>query len=939
MQSRRFALTTPLAFALCLAFGGAHADAQPQVQLPKGVSSGPCVEGICEYRLGNGLRVLLFPDATQPTVTLNLIYSVGSLQENYGETGMAHLLEHMLFKGTPTHQDIPGEMKKRGIGFNAQTSLDRTNYFSSFPANDATLDWVLGLEADRMVHSNIARKDLDSEMTVVRNEMESGENNPVAALNERVRSTAYLWHHYGNSTIGARSDVEGVPIERLQAYYRAWYRPDNATLVVAGRIDPAKTLSAIAARFGGVAKPAEAMRQFYTREPAQDGEREVTVRRTGDLRLLIAVYHTPAATHPDAAALGILEDVLGHTPGGRLHKALVESGLAANAAVGSEQLRDPGLMTAFAAMPKDADTAKVEKVLLEQLEQLQNQPITAAEVDAAKQRARNNFELAYTNVSAVAMGLSDAVVAGDWRLYFQYRDALEKVTADDVNRVARAYLQSSNRTLGRFVPTDAPKRVEIAQAPSAETVLKGYTGKAAIEAGEHFDPTPANIQSRTQTFSIDTGIGQGLKIALLPKKTRGGTVTVSAKFHFGDADSLRGHDTAGGVAGALLMRGSEGLNREQIDARFEALKTSARINGGLQTARIGLTTRREQLGEALTLAAKVLRTPTYPDKEFEQYRLQAITGMEASRQEPGAIASDAMAKHFDPWPVGHPLHYQSLDEELASIKALKLEDVRAFHRDFFGTAEGEISVIGDFDPVAVKQQLQSLFADWKPKHAYTPMATRYIDVAAEQRRFEAPDKANGILLANLNLSLKDIDPDYPALVAANFILGGGTIKSRLGDRIRQKEGLSYGVDSDLNADASRDGRDDAGSWSVQAIAAPENLAQVERSMREELARLVKDGVGADELKDAVSGLLTQREQARASDPAVAEGLISNLFYGRTMQFAADLDAKFKALTVESVNAAIRKHLKPEQFSVYTAGDFAAAKGKAPTQVKAPAEGQ
>ncbi|WP_031371366.1 M16 family metallopeptidase [Lysobacter antibioticus] len=919
----------PLAVSLGLALGLALSPAQAESpKPPAGVSAGPCVEGICEYRLSNGLRVLLFPDASQPTVTVNLIYGVGSLQENYGETGMAHLLEHLLFKGTLRHRDIPAEMKKRGIGFNAETSLDRTNYFASFPANDATLDWLLGLEADRMLHSDIARKDLDSEMTVVRNEMESGENSPVAALMQRVRSTAYLWHHYGNSTIGARSDVENVPIERLQAYYRAWYRPDNATLVLAGRLDPAATLNAVARHFGPLAKPSEPMRKFYTLDPAQDGERDVTVRRVGDIRLLMAAYHVPAGTHADAAALGVLDEVLGHVPGGRLHKALVESGLAASVGGSSEQRQDPGLMSALAAVPKDGDAAKAEQVLIAQLEQIERQPVTAAEVEAAKQRLRNGFELAYTNVSGVAMGLSDAVVAGDWRLYFHYRDALEKVSADDVNRVARRYLTASNRTFGRFVPTDAPQRVEIPTAPSAATVLQGYTGKTAIEAGEHFDPTPANIQARTETVTIDTGVGGGLKLALLPKKTRGATVTVSASFNFADLAALKGREVAGSIAGALLMRGSEGLSRQQIDERFEALKTTVGISGSMQSARISLTTRREHLGEALALAAKVLRTPTYPDKEFEQYRLQAITGMEASRQEPGSIAGIAMALHFDPWPAGHPLHAMNLDESLAAIKALKVDDVRAYHRDLYGSAEGQISVVGDFDPVALKQQLRSLFADWRPKHAFAPIDTRYTAVAAEQRRFDTPDKPNGVLLARANLSLKDTDADFPALVAANYILGGGTIKSRLSDRIRQQEGLSYGVGSDLDADSSRSGVDDAGNWSIEAIAAPQNLDKVERAMREELARLIKEGVGADELRDAVSGLLTQREQARASDPAIAAGLASNLFYGRTMQFSADLDAKFKALTVDIVNAAIRKHLKPEQLSLYTAGDFSAAK-KAP----------
>lgn len=914
-------LAVPLALALSLALAGARAEpARP----PQGVAAGPCAQGICEYRLGNGLRVLLFPDASQPTVTVNLVYRVGSAQENYGETGMAHLLEHMMFKGTPEHRDIPAEMKKRGINFNANTAQDYTNYYGSFPADEATLDWLLTLEADRMLHSDVAKADLDSEMTVVRNEMESGENNAFNVLDERTRSTAYLWHHYGQSTIGARSDVEHVPIERLRAYYRTWYRPDNATLVVAGRIDPQRTLDTVARRFGGLAKPAQPIPVFYTREPAQDGEREVVIRRVGDLRLLMAAYHTPAITHADAAPLAVLRELLGRTPGGRLHKALVETGLAESVGAGADTFRDPGLFNAQIALAKGGDAAKAQQVLLAQLEGIAQRPIDAAEVEAARQRILNAYEQADANVSGIAMSLTDSIAVGDWRLYFQFRDAVEKVDADAVNRVARAYLRASNRTLGRFEPEEKPDRVEVPQAPDAAEALKGYVAKRGVDAGEQFDPSPANIQARTRTLTIDTGVGAGLKLALLPKKTRGNTVTFSANFRFGDVDSLRGRDVAASLAGAQLMRGGGGLSREQIDARFQALKTSARVGGDLQSASIGLQTRRDQLADALALAAKLLREPAFPEAEFEQYRRQAITGLEAQRQEPDTLAGQALARHFDPWPAGHPLHARSLDESLAAIRALKLEELRAFHREFYGSAEGEIAVVGDFDPDALERQLRTLFAAWKPGHAFAPIATRYTAVAPEQRRLDAPDKANGVLLARANLSLKETDPDYPALVAANYILGGG-MKSRLIDRLRQKDGLSYSAGSRLDADDSRDGRDDDGNWSVQAIAAPQNLDKVERAAREELTRLVDSGVAADELRDAVSGLLTRREQARASDGNIAGLLSRNLFFGRTMQSTADLDAKLKALTVESVNAAIKRHLKPQDFSVYLAGDFDAAK--------------
>ncbi len=917
MSNTRLPRALALACSLALASGAAFAA--DSAAIPKGVSAGPCVEGICEYTLGNGLRVLLFADASKPTVTVNLTYGVGSRHENYGETGMAHLLEHMMFKGTPTHADIPGEMKKRGVSKNASTWLDRTNYFESFPASDDTLDWALAMEADRMVHSLIARKDLDSEMTVVRNEMERGENNPAGVLFERIHSTAFLWHNYSHGTIGARSDVENVPIERLQAFYRTWYQPDNATLVVAGRIEPARTLARIAQDFGRIARPARTLPASYTVEPTQDGEREVTVRRSGDVRIVGAAYHVPAATHADSAPLAVLIDVLGNTPAGRLHKALVETKLAAGTGSNAESLHDPALATLLVVTPKDGDIAKAEAELLRQVEQLAGKPVTAEEVEQAKQRIANGYETQFTNVNAVAMGLTESMADGDWRLYFLQRDNIAKVSADDVNRVARAYFKPSNRTIGRFVPTDAADRAEIAAAPSAAEALKGYVGKAAVAAGESFDPTPANIQARTQTYTI----GDKLKVSLLPKDTRGDTVTVNANFRFGDETSLRGRDI-GALAGSMLMLGSKSMSREQIAQRLVALKTEGGVSGDLQSADINLLSRRDTVGAALALAADLLRNPAFPESEFEQLRVQMITGLEAARKEPGTVAGEALAAHFDPWPVGHPLHNRSIEETLALVRTMKLDDLRAFHRDFYGSTQGEIAIVGDFDVDAIKPQLQALFGSWPSARPYAPIATHYTVVAAESRRFETPDKANAVVLARSNLSLNDADADYPALVVANYVLGGDPLKARLGDRLRQKEGLTYGVGSGINADSSRVGRDDAGSLAIQAIAAPQNVSRLEAGLREEVQRLVTDGISAEELRDAVSGLLTQRQQGRASDGAVAGVLRSNLSLDRTMAFPAAIDARLQALTVDEVNAAIRKHLKPETLSVYMAGDFAKA---------------
>lgn len=311
------------------------------------------VEGISEYRLPNGLRILLAPDASKPTTTVNITYLVGSRHENYGETGMAHLLEHLVFKGTPSRGNIMQELGKRGMRFNGTTSYDRTNYFETFAANDDNLQWALEMEADRMVNSFIARKDLETEFSVVRNEMEMGENNPRRTLWKYMAATAYDWHNYGKSTIGARSDVENVRIENLQAFYRQYYQPDNAVLIITGKLDTAKTLALVERYFGTIPKPTRSLTMTYTRDPVQQGAREVSVKRVGDTQLAAVLYHTAAASHPDAVAMEALAEILADTPNGRLHKELVEKNKAVSIAPWNFSLTEPGYIVFMAELGKE----------------------------------------------------------------------------------------------------------------------------------------------------------------------------------------------------------------------------------------------------------------------------------------------------------------------------------------------------------------------------------------------------------------------------------------------------------------------------------------------------------------------------------------------------------------------------------------------------------
>jgi zinc protease len=910
-------------FLLCLAIAvaGPCVAAEPARKpsaAPERVTS---VEGITEYRLANGLTVLLFPDPTKPTITVNVTYKVGARNENYGETGMAHLLEHLMFKGTPRHPNIPQELTSHGARPNGTTSFDRTNYFETFQATDENLKWALELEADRMVNSFIAKKDLDSEMTVVRNEFEMGENSPQNVVFKRILATAFEEHAYKHLPIGARSDIENVPIERLQAFWRTYYQPDNAVLLVAGKIDEPRTLALVNQIFSPIPRPTRVIQKLYTSEPTQDGEREVTLRRVGDVQLVVAAYHAPSGAHPDAAALQLLAFILGDTPTGRLHKALVESKKASSVLGFEFQLADPGLLMLGAEVRQEMSIEEAKKTLLETVDAFAASPVLAEELERARTRALKDIELALTNSETVGLQMSEYVAKGDWRLFFLHRDQIRQVKLEDMRRVAATYLKPSNRTIGIFLPASKPDRADIPSPPDVAALLKDYKGDAAVAAGEAFDPSPASIESRVARSSL----ANGLKLALLPKKTRGGTVVAAMTLRYGDEKSLKNRSTSAQLAGGMLMRGTPRHTRQQIKDEFDRLKARVSITGGPTQASVSIETTRENLPGVLALAAECLKESSFPATEFDTLKQETLAAIEHGKSEPQQIASTAYRRHVAPFPKGDVRYTATPDEEIAEVKAATLDEARKFYAEFYGASFGELAVVGDFDAAEVSKLAADLFGPWKSPKAFTRVPNPYQEIPAVTQSFEAPDKANAFFIAGMNLPIRDDDPDYPALVLGNYMLGGGFLNSRLATRIRQKEGLSYGVGSQFNASPL----DKAGGFLAFAIYAPQNAAKLEAAFKEEIARAVRDGFEAKEIQDAKSGWLQSRQVSRSQDAGLARTLTQDLYLARTLAWDADLEKKVQALTGEQITAAMRRSIDPAKITIMKAGDFAKAAPAAP----------
>jgi len=932
-----FGTTALLAMVVALA-APVWADAQTTTQplaWPTGIEAGASVEGITEYRLPNGLQVLLVPDASKPTATVNVTYRVGSRHENYGETGMAHLLEHLLFKGTPTTPAPWSEFTQRGLRANGTTSHDRTNYFATFSANNDTLDWYLGWQADAMVASFIARKDLDTEMTVVRNELEAGENSPGQMLLQRTVATMYEWHAYGHSTIGARSDVENVDIPRLQAFYRQHYQPDNATVIVAGRFDPARVLARVAAVFGAIPRPTRVLAPTYTLESAQDGERSVTTRRSGGSPLVVAAYHVVPGAHPDYAALTLLAQVLGDTPGGRLHQRAVEKGLAAGAFAFTRALAEPGQLFAGVQLGPKQDIEKARAAVLAVLDGVAAEPVRAEEVERARRQWLNAWEQGFTDPEIVGVQLSEAIALGDWRVFFLHRDQVRAARVADVQRVATQWLRRDNRTVGIHIPTAAPQRAPAPARVDIAALMKDFKGAAAVAEAEAFDSTPAALDARTVVTRLG-GVGSpvGLQLALLPKGTRGNAVQGLLALHWGDVANLVNQGVTAEFMGALLDKGTAagaggGLSRQQLADRFDTLRAQVGFSASGQSLYVNFQTVRENLVPLLALIGQVVRHPALPADGMEETRRQWLASIDSQRKDPAAVVGNALERHGNPYPPSDLRHARSFDAMAVAVAATTRAQVAAYHRRFVSAAAGELAIVGAMDASAAQRAAEAAFGNWRqpaagPTAAYVRAPTPATATPPVRLLFETPDKANAQMRLALPLALTDRGADAPALRLASYIFGSGP-GSRLWKRIRDAEGLSYGVgtwiawnefepNSTLNGDAQF---------------APQNLAKVEAAWKEELTKSLRDGFTATELTEARNGLLNARRLNRAQDDGLAGALVSNLYLGRRFADAQRVDDAIAALTVEQLNAAWRQHIDPAKAVWAWGGDFAAAQPRLP----------
>ena len=900
----------------------------------KGFSHVKTAGSIDEYTLqSNGLQVLLMPEHSSPTLTFMVTYRVGSKNEVTGTTGATHLLEHLMFKGSKNHTREKGNnvdqlLERTGAMYNATTSLDRTNYFANVGSEH--LPTLMGMEADRMRNLLLREEDRKPEMTVVRNEFERGENSPIMALYKEIYQSAFVAHPYHHSTIGHRSDIEKVSIAKLREFYDTFYWPNNATVTIIGDIDPAKALELVKKSFGAYPHSPKPIPVVYTEEPKQDGPRRVVVKRAGQLGVVAVAHKVPSVKDADFAAVALMSAILTDGKNSRLYKAITNKNLSTGVETDLSIVADPSLHMVFVPLAPGAKHDEVEAIVLQEIERLKKDGVTDVEVKAAaaKNAADSAFKL--DGSFGIAGNINEFISAGDWTLFYGLDEAIKKVTAADIQRVANKYLQEDSSTTGWFLPTVAAAAGAGATGAGKPSLKDTPSGAAFYYRDPRLTaPAAPTLAARAGAAAGGAGAANGSKMAPNVQRSKVAgidfiayptgvkdVVTVRASLPAGKALGARGNPAVPTLTGMLLDQGTKAQDKFAIAEKLEAVGASIHFGVDTNVLNISAKSLKKDAPMVLGMIAEQLRTPAFTAEEFAKAKKQMAGGIKRSLESTDFRAADAFNRAA--YPLGHPNRNVSPDDMLAAIEAATLDDVLAFHQANYGPAAMTLVMVGDLDVPALQGEVARAFGGWTGGQAVLRAAQPAAPASGARQDVAMEGKTSVTVVMGQPSGLRYTDPDYQALRLATAILGDG-FTGRLMANVRDKEGLTYDVRSLLQNDMFNDG-----DWRLSGSFAPDLLDQGIASAQRQLKLWYDKGVTPVEVSARKSNVIGAFKVALTTTEGMAGSLLAAVNRGYDVSWLDELPVRVNALTSEQVNASIRKHLKPETMVLVKAGTFGTA---------------
>ncbi len=869
--------------------------------------------GICEFRLNsNSLRIILAVDPSARVAAVVQHIRVGSRHEGAGNTGYSHLLEHENFKDTDIYKQALGNsyvqfMKLMGGNYNATTSADRTNYYAVVPS--AFLRQYLAYEANRLRNVNLTDDDLRTEMPVVLDEFDIGENNPDRVLQKLLMATMFTEHPYKGSTIGSRSEVIKVTAKALkERLYDLYYHPNNTTLIIVGGFDTATVLKDIAELYGEIPPSAQPIPEPYTVEPEQFGERRFQINKPGDLPRLMLGFHVPEAKHEDSYALQALALILGGGQSSRLFRKLVNQGLASAAGCGSQLSHDPGAFLFYAKLTPGTKPSLVEKIFLEEVERISRKLVSKRELQQVMELNRNGTILLRANNLQFALSISAHEANADWLWGEEWDANFERVTRESIIAVAAKYLKASNRTVGYFLPSEQQSADK--HAPIQQPL---FVVPKAVPVSERplllLTPQPATSSYENDVKKLV--LPNGFTIMLLPTTTA--AVGVSLALNAGSHCDSSNRMVAFMVA-AMLTEGSAKYSKAQI------ANLATRMGQGLAFSSdafrtVSSTLVPSKLGEFLDLLADTLRQPLFREPELELLKKNMLASLSEAAKNPDARAATALRQSV--YAPESPFYALSVEEKVSQIQAVTVADLRAFHQAFYGPKDAVLTLVGKFNGAAMFTLIKSKFGTWTGGVSRAePLLAVLPPEQARRINVQIDGKDNLTILFACPIDLLTTAPDYLAAVIANKALGGDTLNSRLGREVRERQGLTYGISSGLG-DTSFGGA----LWTVRMTTNRDKVERAITLIAMVVNSFVLEGISEAELASEKIGLNTSFDMQLDNTLSIA-ATITNFAHSKRGLAAIDAyQSKLAAVTKEEVNIAIGKYFRADKALTVVAGSL------------------
>ena len=883
--------------------------------IPSGFTKVKEVGGITEYKLDkNDLTILLMEDHSAPVVAFMVTYLVGSRNEVYGTTGATHILEHLMFKGTDKFNRKKGNSIDQLLGnlgamLNASTWLDRTNYYELLPSEH--LELAIEIEADRMKNLWLNEEDRDAEMTVVRNEFEQGENSPFSALDQQIWSTAIQAHPYHHSTIGWKSDIENVPIEKLREFYETFYWPENTTVTVIGDFNPAEALSLIDKYYGKIPNSPNEIPVVYTEEPEQQGQRRLELHRGGQVGLVGVAHKIPEGTHRDIYALSVLNNILSEGKTSRYYKELIDKGMAINAFTWFQPFKDPSLFLPYVFLSPGTKHEDAEKVVFDIYEDIKKNGVTNEEVEKAINQITAETAYGRDGAFSIASQINEAIALGDWTFFATYLDNIKKVTPEDVQNVVKKYMVDEKSTVGWFIP-----KVE---GGNDETVKEAQSLKSSHDKHFYRDENSADIDMDAQStggakISDNVTKNEIAGIDVISAETSvEQVVTFKGSFAAGDRFSPADNPVVADLTGNMIDKGTTKHGKFEIAEMLENLGAELSFSVSTNSLDFNGQCLSKDFDKVMELLAEQLRSPAFTQDEFDKL-VQQRKGvfkqqLESTNLRAGEKVDDLI------FPEGHPNNGATVQEMIDALDKVTLKDVKDFYNKYYGPQSMIFVAVGDVTPSQVESSVKKYFEGWSGGVDYPETSPAEMLDESKTAIVQMKDKTSATLQISAPTTLKKTSEDYIPFMVGNDVLGHpGGFSGRLMQIVRDQEGLTYGIYSWHASDTFSDGK-----WVIQGAFSPQLLKQGIESTTRELKRWVSEGITQEELDNAKERLSGQFKVQLSTTNGLASQLLAFAERGYDVSYIDEYPNKIKEVTLEQVNNMIKKYIDPDKVVMVIAG--------------------